>query len=694
MADSNLPASEKVLGWAVVICILIPITVLVLNKHADTLKLVFIGTAVLILCVALACAAYPFISDTLKQNAKRREFEELKARVQAMFDDKQAELERLHEVTSRPLREPAEVAEEWLGFFKRVVYTRRLIHPEFFDTKVLPLLRPIALLAFDEPRTFRPSKPLEAVNDLSWWVDESIDVDSVAEVMGRKYAEQVVELRPLATKAELFHTGGYKFIELALTQSMLAFAEALPRSGNSPFSVPAKDVVAVGKTIVEMMKPFSDEALKMWNICAPIREKYGEGKGITGVWPMEYKGDDALALYLTEPFRKLFDLPLAIQPFSEINRCAHHWCLGKPRRGKTTLLRHLIKHDLTEVAKGNCSLVVIDSKPKGLVYEMRTLKQFGPEGDLDGKLIVIDSDKPFPLNPFKMENKNLARSIITYMIATDTSSLQIGALNHFVDAVLASEDKSLETLLKYIRMEERDRPDAKDFGNFDDDLQKWWVETRPGLYARTASGVEERLANFMRVHKGAPVLRNLRADSWGLDLYKELHDGGKVLLVDTDHLRNDAVGTALMGRLFIALLENVASRRQRAPKPIWVVIDEASDYLYQSDPAFIQILIKAAGAKVGMTVAYQTKGLIDPKIEKALEVAEIHSVCEQRGRVELSIEERPLSLPVSQLEFEREDQMERKHYDAMRAKLAADYPYQTPKPKPQAEKFDPTAEAE
>lgn len=252
-----------------------------------------------------------------------------------------------------------------------------------------------------------------------------------------------------------------------------------------------------------------------------------------------------------------------------------------------------------------------------------------------------------------MKDKDLARSIITYMIATDTSPLQLGALSFFVDAALQSRDKSFATLLKLIRMKEKEQPD--ELKSFDKDLQEWWKDTRPKLYAATVSSVEQRLANFMRIHKGAPILKNLNADSWGIDLFHELHDGGKVLLIDTDHLKNDDVGTALMGRLFIALLENVASRRQKAQKPIWLVIDEVSDYLTKIDPSFVQILIKAAGAKVGMTVAYQTRGLIDPSIEKALENAEIHSLCEQRGTVELTVEERPLPpLEVEKLEYSPE----------------------------------------
>lgn len=463
----------------------------------------------------------------------------------------------------------------------------------------------------------------------------------------------------------------------AIAQSLTAFLSKLPPNEAAPFQAPITDVVNPASLIFEMIDPFRDGYLTGHDLLSDIRNRFNTNvalvdpkKPIEQNYPQDYTGpkDKIAETYFAGlPLLPLLQTIVPYQPFSETNRSAHHWCLGKTRRGKTTFLRHLIKYDLGEVAKGNCSLVVIDSKDKGLVYEMRQLQQFGPGEALDGRLILIDSDQLFPLNPFTLEDKSLARSIISYMVSNDMSALQTGALNFFVDAVLQSRNKSLETLLKYIRMKDKDKP--PEFESFDNDLKDWWTDTRLGLHTATFSGVEQRLANFMRSHRGAPVLQKLRADSWGLDLYRELHNGGKVLLVDTDHLQNDAVGTALMGRLVIALIENLAARRQRAPKPIWVVIDEASDYLGKNDPSFVQILTKAAGAKVGMTVAYQIRGLIDPTIEKVLENAEIHSVCEQRGRVDLTVEERPLTLPMSRLEFLEEPKMRDEDYATMRTKM-------------------------
>lgn len=486
----------------------------------------------------------------------------------------------------------------------------------------------------------------------------------------------------------------HKRVQKEILILLLAFVKRIPRE-DGPFEVAIASTAHAPSLIWDMMEPV--RRLGMYNALSDVLRRFNANMGIITeevheagrlkkrelITPQDYDGDQTRYLDGT-PMRRLLDVLVPYQPFSEINRCAHHWCLGKTRRGKTTFLRHLIKYDLDAVSRGECSLVVIDSKDKGLVHEMRTLKQLEPGGALDKRVIIIDSDTPFPLNPFAMKDKGLARQVISYMVATDTSPLQAGALSFFVDAVLQTRNGNLNTLIEYIRMKEKEAP--KNIGSFDKELREWWTDTRPKLYSATLSSIEQRLANFMRENRGSPIFKKLHADSWGLDLYSELHEGGKMLLVDTDLFKNGAVGAALMGRMFIALIENMASRRQKAAKPIWVVIDEASDYLTKTDPSFVQILIKAAGAKVGMTVAYQFRGLIDFAIEKALENAEIQSVCEQRGTVELTIEERPSTLSVSRLEFTEEPQMLPEKYIELRRRLAADYPYkQASEPPPTAD---------
>jgi hypothetical protein len=462
----------------------------------------------------------------------------------------------------------------------------------------------------------------------------------------------------------------------------------LPRT-DGPFYMPLIRVTSAPSFIYDCTRPFREltrhnvlqGVLKRFNMnMALITEEFQhkkEFRTIDVVTPQKYPKADFERYLAGTPLMPLAQLLVPYQPFSEINRCAHHWCLGKTRRGKTTFLRHLIKYDLEEAAKGNCSVVVIDSKT--LIEEMRTLQQFEPDGRLNGKLILIDSDYPFPLNPFHLP-KEQAKTALLYMLGnlSDATERQAGALGFYINAVLSSRNKSLQQLLDYMRLPTTSKTGEhlpKEIANFDKQTEDWFRNTRKTLHTGTSGGIEQRLAEFLDKHADSPIMKMLTADSWGLDLYNELHKGGKVLLVDTDWLRNGPEGANLMGRLFIALIEQLATRRMKNPdRPVWVYIDEASDYL-NNDQNFKQILIKAAAAKVGMTVAYQYRGLVDEDIEKALKNAEIQSECVVRGQVELSIEERPMTLPVSLLEFIHEPQMGREEYKHLRESLASRYPY-------------------
>jgi hypothetical protein len=480
-------------------------------------------------------------------------------------------------------------------------------------------------------------------------------------------------------------------VAYAYGEAALAFLDWLiPQIKPGPFLRNVADLPGAEEMIYKVTAPFNTETMKLRQFGLyphflenVTRETAKLGKSGSLIFPQHNPNKEKIVdRYLAgTPLWALFDLRIHFQPFSEINRCAHHWCLGKTRRGKTTFLRYLIRFDLKAAEERQCSLVVIDSKT--LIHEMRTLKQFAPGGKLDGQVMLIDSDGPMPLNPFRIKDKALARSVLIYMLGgmQNASDLQSGALGFYVDAALQSRDKSLGTLLAYMRLPRDGVP--KEIGSFDEELQGWFRETRKKLQIATTGGIEQRLANFMREHRHTPIFKMLTADDWSLDL-GDFEQGGKVLLVDTDWERNTEDGTHLMGRLFIALLEHTATKRMKKPgKPIWAYIDEASDYL-EGDKNFVQILIKAAAAKVGMTVAYQYKGMpgVGPDIEKALDNAEIHSHIPQRGTVNMTVEERPLTLQIDKLEFKDEPQMSPEEYRGLRESLQAKFPVRASKKPP------------
>lgn len=503
--------------------------------------------------------------------------------------------------------------------------------------------------------------------------------------------EQAVDMSPTDTR-----------VRTAIRTLLVRFIKRLPRE-SAPFQVPVSDVAAMPSLIFDLVQPLRDLAptgilqtvVKRYNtnvglITQEVQDA-GKLKKMERVDPQDYSGDFRRYLDGT-PQRRLLDVLVPYQPFTENDRCAHHWCVGRNQQGKSTYLRHLIWDDLQRAARGECSVVVIDSK--SMINHMRELKLFGPGQPLDGNLILIDSDYRFPLNPFyigaeaetKAERdagKLVAKSLISYMLGNlDPAPGQERALPFFIDATLHSRDKNLHQLLKYVQMDPEVAP--SEIKSFPSNVQDWFRTTRKGLYSSTKDGLDQRLASFLDKQKHTPFFKNLNASRWGntegkFDLFDELHHGGKVLLVDTDLEKNGDEGTNLMGRLFVAMLWEVVQRRTKLEnkKPIYVYMDEAADYLTH-DKSFGRILTRSGEARLGFTVAYQFKGQegVDPSMEKALNNASIHSECIAVGNVEVTINQlRKITLPVQRFEFKEQDKMERDDYIKMRQYLAFQYPY-------------------
>jgi hypothetical protein len=103
-----------------------------------------------------------------------------------------------------------------------------------------------------------------------------------------------------------------------------------------------------------------------------------------------------------------------------------------------------------------------------------------------------------------------------------------------------------------------------------------------------------------------------------LDLFSEMN-AGKVILINTAKDLLKETGTEIFGRFFIALITQAAQERATLPKsermPTMVYIDEASDYF---DRNIGIILSQARKYKIGMVLAHQYLGQLDPKLQDAI----------------------------------------------------------------------------
>jgi hypothetical protein len=102
-----------------------------------------------------------------------------------------------------------------------------------------------------------------------------------------------------------------------------------------------------------------------------------------------------------------------------------------------------------------------------------------------------------------------------------------------------------------------------------------------------------------------------------LDLFAEMN-AGKVILINTAKDLLKEQGTEIFGRFFIAMIAQAAQERATLPAhkrtPTIVYIDEAQDYF---DRNIGLILAQARKYNVGMVLAHQYLGQLDPKLQDA-----------------------------------------------------------------------------
>jgi hypothetical protein len=482
-------------------------------------------------------------------------------------------------------------------------------------------------------------------------------------------------------------TFGPALLAEAILKSYLAFAQALPRFPQAQLTVPIAEVVDFNHLSKQLIDPFRDQRLWAAGRCKYVWEEYERnavkaGGGDAPVYPQDFKGNLSRSkvadLYLRNTaFHQLFHLEIPFG-FDDETRCAHHWCLGDTGTGKTTYLRHFIKADLERVERGECSLVVIDSKK--LIREMRMLKQFATS--LKDRVIIVDPEHPIAINPFYLPSKQ-SHDVIEYMLAglSEASDLQSGALAFLIDAAATYDHPTLHTIKDFFALKKDQLPD--NFSNFDPETQHWFRHTRPTLHIATSAGLGQRLANFLK--RNATLAAMLNADRCALDLFDWLHDGGRVLLVDTDLAELGKEGTNVLGRLFIALLDQVSSRRtkydEKKLKPIFVLIDEAGDYIKQ-DTRFADILIKARAQKVAVTVAHQIVEDISVVNQAHLRNAGLKSSCQDIKSVEVRTRKRSYTIPIKPLDFDHLPAMTRDEYNDMRERMDEQYGVKRKDPEP------------
>ena len=361
------------------------------------------------------------------------------------------------------------------------------------------------------------------------------------------------------------------------------------------------------------------------------------------VWPLDYEGEDLVFRYLKDtPLLQIFDASTVPFAIADKPRFEHGWILAPQGTGKTQLIQFLVSSDLEKVARGEASVVVMDSQGD-LIQEISSLKEFAPEGPLADKLVVIepDIDYPLALNIFDMGKDRLdsyaARDreqltnntidLLTYVfdallgeggaMTTKQSTLYryvIRLLMEMPGATLASFAEVLRVmkpaeLAPYQAHIDRLHQPARDF---------FTTQFCDRQFNETKSQVAWRLSNML---ENTVFERMFAFPKSKLDLFTELN-ASKVVLINTDRALLGEERTAVFGRFFIAMLLAAAQERATLAKsqrlPVFCFIDEAQDYI-SHDTKITRILDQARKMNISMMLAHQrTRQIAVPNVLDAL----------------------------------------------------------------------------
>ena len=334
------------------------------------------------------------------------------------------------------------------------------------------------------------------------------------------------------------------------------------------------------------------------------------------------------------PLHALFDVSVPIT-IPQATRFEHQSIVAGSGHGKTQTLQHFLLHDLEAVARGEASVVVIDSQ-SDLINTISGLSLFAPGQPLHDRLVLIDPtdvEWPVALNLFDfgleridqyapLDRERLINGVLELYDFVLGSLLDAGMtqkqsvifryitrlLMHIPGATIHTfrellEDGGLEPYRDYVA---KLTGTARAFFETEFETREF-ISTRRQVLRRLYGILENQTFERMFSHPKSK-----------LDLFAEMN-AGKVILINTakDLLKEN--GTEIFGRFFIAMIAQAAQERAVLPPeqrlPTFVYVDEAGDYF---DRNLAVILSQARKQKVGIIAANQYLGQMDAKLAEAM----------------------------------------------------------------------------
>lgn len=349
------------------------------------------------------------------------------------------------------------------------------------------------------------------------------------------------------------------------------------------------------------------------------------------VMPRDYKGDDVVETYLRgTPLKELFFLK---SPFSipDDRRFEHMHIVAGSGHGKTQTLQYFIARDLEQVARGDKSVVVIDSQGD-LINTILLANQLPPE-----KIVLIDPEDiayPVSLNLFSvgldrlddysdLERERLINSIIELydfvlgsLLSAGMTAKQSVVFRYVTRLMFHIPDATIHTLRDLMEAGGTDkyRAHIEKLGNTPRRFFESEFDSKE--FANTRVQVLRRLYGVLENQTFERMFTNPQSK---FDMFTELN-AGKLILINTSKSLLKETGTQILGRFFIALIAQAAQERATLREedrlPVMVYIDVAQDYFDQNIGI---ILSQARKYKVGMTLAHQYLGQLTNALQEAFD---------------------------------------------------------------------------
>ncbi|WP_114521479.1 type IV secretory system conjugative DNA transfer family protein [Altererythrobacter sp. ZODW24] len=344
--------------------------------------------------------------------------------------------------------------------------------------------------------------------------------------------------------------------------------------------------------------------------------------------------EQLVATYLGgTPLAALFDQTLNFTIPTK-SRFEHQHIVAGSGHGKTQTLQYLIAQDLAAMETEKRSIIVLDSQGD-LIRNIAQLDVFGPGGALHDRLVLIDPtdvEYPVSLNLFDvgqerlsgyepLERERLTNSILELydfvlgtLLDAQMTQKQNVIFRYVTRLMLHIPDATIHTLRELMEPDSEVKF-AEHIAKLEGTAKHFFAtEFASREFEQTKKQVLRRLWGILENQTFERMFSHPRSK---LDIFKEMN-AGKVILVNTAKDLLKEQGTEIFGRFFIAMIAQAAQERATLKGservPAMVYIDEAQDYF---DRNIGLILAQARKYNVGMVLAHQYLGQLEPKLQEA-----------------------------------------------------------------------------